>query len=101
MHIDILILVKALSKFLMYDITFIFYADIATDRELKTSTLMRRWSTLMWRRTTSKYRRSASVDKNVADPKVLTSWQQDQHLIDTDKLNSVTDYKWIVLYFIS
>ena len=40
MHIDILILVKALSKFLMYDITFIFYADIATDRELKTSTLI-------------------------------------------------------------
>jgi len=32
-----------------------------------------------------------SVDKNVADPKVLTSWRQDQHLIDTDKLNSVTD----------
>ncbi len=32
-----------------------------------------------------------SVDKKVADPKVLTSWRQDQHLIDTDKLNSVTD----------
>ena len=31
------------------------------------------------------------VDKNVADPKVLTSRQQDRHLIDTDKLNSVTD----------
>jgi hypothetical protein len=31
------------------------------------------------------YRRSASVDKNVADPKVSTSRQQDQHLIDTDK----------------
>ena len=44
---------------------------------------MRRWTTLMWRRTTSKYRRSASVDKNVADPKVLTSRRQDQHLIDT------------------
>jgi hypothetical protein len=27
--------------------------------------------------------------------------RQDQHLIDTDKLNGVTDYKWIILYFIS
>ena len=63
---------------------------------------MRRWDsvievtnhdvdvTSMWRRTTSKYRRSASVDKNVADPKGrrvedrISVWS-------TDKLNGVTD----------
>ena len=29
--------------------------------------------------------------QETADPKMLTSRQQDQHPIDTDKLNSVTD----------
>ena len=74
---------------------FIFYDDIAIDREWPTSTLIRRWwdvetaslrwriTTLMWRRTTSKYRRS--------DPGTLTSRRQDQHPIDTDKLNSVNN----------
>ncbi len=31
----------------------------------------------------------------IADPRTLTSRRQDRRLIDTDKLNSVTDYKWI------
>jgi hypothetical protein len=71
----------------MYDIH-LFYDDIVIDREWPTSTLTQSWLDVD---TTSKYRRSASVDKNVADPKVLTSRRQDQHLIDTDKFNSVTD----------
>jgi len=50
--------------------------------------------TSMWRRTTSKYRRSASVYET---SQIRERWRVDDRInIDTDKLNSVTDYKWII-----
>jgi hypothetical protein len=42
-----------------------------------------------------------SDQRQIADPKMLTSRRQDHHLIDTDKLNVSLIYKWIILYFIS
>jgi hypothetical protein len=37
--------------------------------------------------------------QEVAGPKMLTSRRQDRRLIDTDKLNGVTDYKWIIYFY--
>jgi hypothetical protein len=45
--------------------------------------------------------RSSLTSTNVSVSFDMKLDRQDQHLIDTDKLNGVTDYKWIILYFIS
>ncbi len=37
--------------------------------------------------------------QEVAGPKMLMSRRQDRRLIDTDKLNGVTDYKWIIYFY--
>ena len=82
---------QALSKFLMYDIPFI---------------------SMMALRSIGSGRRDVDVTANnveimtlrqcrqeVAGPKMLTSRRQDRRLIDTDKLNGVTDYKWNIYFY--
>jgi hypothetical protein len=47
-------------------------------------------------------RRRRNTDVPIDDPVIdMKLDRQDQHLIDTDKFECVTDYKWIILYFIS
>jgi hypothetical protein len=64
----------------MYDIPFI--SMIIINRELPIIDIGQRHCG-------GEYRRSDRQE--VADPKMPTSRRQDQHLIDTDKLNGVTD----------
>ena len=66
----------------MYDIPFI--SMTAINRELQTTTLN-------GVDVTANDVEIPTFRPTIADPKVLTSRRQDQHLIDTDKLNSVTD----------
>jgi hypothetical protein len=64
----------------MYDIPFVFYDGIAIDRELLTSTLMRRWCNGERRRNTDAPiddRRTASVDKK---SQVRKCWRVDERI---------------------
>ena len=76
----------------MYDIPFISMTALRSIKSCRSSTLDS---------VIAAANPNVDVTANDARIRERDESRQDQHLIDTDKLNSVTDYKWIVLYFTS